>query len=356
MTGTRRLALFALVPALVVAVVIGGRWWEFYRTHVQTDDAYVHAAIALVTPRIAGTVSALVVDENWQVRQGDLLARLDPAEYRVRLRRADAALARAATGVEQARAAVRTADGEVTLAETDLAQARLDHDRAVQLAARGVITTDRLDHARTALRAAEGRLATAQREGDRARATLGITVDAPASEAAAVREAQAARDEAALMLSWTRLRASVSGVVARRSVEVGQRVQPGQALMAIVPVADAWIEANFKETQLTDVRVGQHATVVADLYPGVRYEGRVDGIAPGTGAAFALLPPENATGNWVKVVQRLPIRIRLDPPPPADRPLRVGLSVEATIDTADTSGPLLTPFTQATAPGRTAGR
>ncbi len=338
----------ALLVIAVVAVV-GVRWWRFYRTHVETDDAYVHADVALVTPRIAGSVSGLFVDENWQVARGDLLARLDPTEYRIQLRRADAALARAVEGVEQARAAVRAGDSEVRLAETEVAQARLDLDRAAELAARGAVTTDRLDHARTAVRAAEARLLAAQRGVDRARAELGIPLDAPATTAAAVREARAARDGAALLVSYTTLRAPIAGVVAKRSVEIGQRVQPGQALMAIVPVADAYVEANFKETQLRDVRVGQRATVIADIYPGHEYRGHVDGIAPGTGAAFALLPPENATGNWVKVVQRLPVRIRLDQPAPADRPLRVGASVVATIDTSDRDGSLLTPQTQAAA-------
>jgi membrane fusion protein (multidrug efflux system) len=175
----------------------------------------------------------------------------------------------------------------------------------------------------------------------------GVAPDAPASAAAAVREAQAARDEAALLLSYTKLRAPVDGVVAKRSIELGQRVQPGQAVMAIVPIADAYVEANFKETQISDVRVGQSATLAVDLYPGYAYRGHVDGIAPGTGAAFALLPAENATGNWVKVVQRVPVRIRLDTPPPADHPLRVGTSVVATIDTHDRSGALLIPLTQA---------
>jgi len=349
-----RWSLPVLVVAIVAAVAVGVRWWAFYRTHVETDDAYVHADVAIVTPRVAGTVTALLADENWQVRRGQLVARLDPTEYRIQLRRADAALARAVEGVEQARAAVRAGNSEVQLGETALAQARLDFDRASQLAARGAVTTDRLDHARTELRAAEARLVVAQRGVDRARAELGVALDAPASEAAAVREAQATRDAAALTLSYTRLRAPIAGVLTKRAVELGHRIQPGQAVIGIVPVAAAYVEANFKETQLRDVRVGQPATVVLDLYPGVEYRAHVDGISPGTGAAFALLPPENATGNWVKVVQRLPVRIRLDEPPPAAHPLRVGASVVATIDTSDRSGSLLTPLGQAPVQGRVA--
>jgi membrane fusion protein, multidrug efflux system len=331
--------------AIVAAafVVVGIRWWLFYRTHVSTDDSYVHADVAQVTPRIPGTVTALLVDENWQVAAGDLLVQLDTADYELGVRQAGANLAVAVQQVEQTRAAVRAAQSQVEVAEAELAQARLDHTRAAQLAERKVVSPDRLDKARTVLRAAEARHAEAQREAERALATLGIPLDASATAAAVVRQAQAARDQAALLLSYTELHAPTAGVVAKRSVEVGQRVQPGQPLMAVVPVQAVYIEANFKETQLTDVRVGQPATVVADIYTGVVYNAHVESISPGTGAAFALLPAENATGNWIKVVQRLPVRIALDAPLPPDHPLWVGLSTTVTIDTSRREGPLLLP-------------
>ncbi|HZR82016.1 MAG TPA: HlyD family secretion protein [Candidatus Binatia bacterium] len=352
MSWRRGAVALAIAVVAVAGLVLAARWWLFSRTHVGTDDAYVHADVAMVTPRIAGTVDRIYVDANWEVRRGQLLVRIDPAEQRLRLQRAEAALAHAREGVRQARAAVRASDAGLALAEADLEQARIDHSRAAQLAGGGVVPTERLDRARTALRVAEARVASARGEATRARATLGIPDEAPDAEAAAVREAQAARDEAALLLSYTRIRAPISGIVTRRAAEVGERVQPGQALMAIVPVARTYVEANFKETQLTDVRVGQPATVVADIYPDVVFRGRVDGLAPGTGAAFSLLPPENATGNWVKVVQRVPVRIRLDEPPTPDHPLRVGLSVVATIDTSRRDGPMLTPLSETDAADR----
>jgi len=339
----KRGLLIAVGAATVAALVVGLRWWLFARTHVRTDDAYVHADIAQITPRIAGTVEALLVDENWPVAGGELLVRLDPADDDLGLRQAEANLTSAVQQVEQARAAVRAAQSQVELAEAELAQARLDYTRAVQLAKGNVVSPDRLDKARTALRAAEARYARAGRELERGRATLGIPLDAPATEAAVVRQVQAARDQAALLRSYTQLQAPIAGVIAKRLVQVGQRVQPGQPLMAVVPVAAAYVEANFKETQLTDVRVGQPATVATDLYPGVVYAAHVESLPPGTGAAFSLLPPENATGNWVKVVQRLPVRIALDAPPPADRPLWVGLSIQVTIDTSRRDGPRLLP-------------
>ncbi|MFN8626683.1 MAG: HlyD family secretion protein [Candidatus Binatia bacterium] len=340
---TRPLPLGAALALAIAVLVVGVRWWMFARTHASTDDAYVHADIVQITPRIAGTVDALFVIDNQPVVAGDLLVRLDPADTALGLRRAEATLAGALQQVEEERAAVRAAQSQGDIADVELAQTRLDHARAVQLAARGVLSPDRLDKARTALRAAEARAAEAQRQMERARASLGIPLDAAAPEAAIVRQAQAARDEAALLLSYTELRAPAAGVVAKRLVQVGQRVQPGQPLMAVVPVQAAYVEANFKETELTTVRVGQPATVEADIYPGRIYPGHVESLSPGTGAAFALLPPENAVGNWVKVVQRLPVRIALDAPPPADHPLWVGLSVTVTIDTSRQDGPRLAP-------------
>jgi membrane fusion protein (multidrug efflux system) len=343
----RRLAGLLVVGLIALAgLALGIKWWLFSRTHVGTDDAYLRADVAQVTPRITGTIDRILVDANWQVHRGDLLVQLDPAEARLRLQKADAALAHAREGVHQMRAAEHAAESGLSMAQADLEQMRLDLSRATQLADRGVVPTDRLDRARTALRVAQARVASATQEAERARATLGIPLDAPDSEATAVREAQAARDEAALQLSYTEIRAPIDGIVSRRGVEVGARVQPGEPLMAIVPIENVYVEANFKETQLTDVRVGQPVTIVADVYPDTVFHGHVEGLSPATGAAFSLLPPENATGNWVKVVQRVPVRIRIDETARPDRPLRIGLSATATVDTSDKSGSMLTPLAQ----------
>ena len=264
----------------------------------------------------------------------------------MQLDEADATLAKAVQDIEEARAQVFAADSEVKLAEAELDMAARDDARIEQLAKQKVVSTEEVDQVRTALRVARSRLEAARQEATRARAALGISTDAAASTSPIVRRAQAARDEAALKLSYTELRAPRAGIVATKAVHVGQHVDPGQPVMRIVPIERAYVEANFKETQLSDVRIGQPATVVADMYPDYEYRGVVDSLAPGTGAAFALLPPENATGNWIKVVQRIPVKIRLTEPPPADRPLRVGLSVVATIDTRQHVGPLLTPLGQ----------
>jgi membrane fusion protein (multidrug efflux system) len=343
----RRLLLGMSVTLLAaLAVVFGWRWWQHVRLHVSTDDAYVDADVALITPRIAGTVVELPVQDNWRVQRGDLLARLDPAVFTIRLREAEAAVAVAEQTINEARAHVFAADDQVALAAAQLQLATRDNARIEKLREKRVVSEDDLDRSRTAVQVAQARLGAARQDAVRARAALGIAVDAPAADAPTVRRAVAARDEAALMLSYTDLHAPIDGVVATRNVQLGQRLEPGQPLMRIVPLFEVYVEANFKETQLTDVRIGQPATVVADIYPGYVYHGVVDGLPPGTGAAFALLPPENATGNWIKVVQRLPLKIRLSQPPPADHPLRVGLSVVATIDVRARDGSLLTPLDQ----------
>jgi membrane fusion protein (multidrug efflux system) len=352
----RLFGIAALAAAAIPAAFYGLRFLQYHWTHVVTDNAYVRADIAQVTPRIPGTLIEIHVEENGPVEAGQLVARLDPAEAEVRLRQAEAALARALEGVREARAAVLGAASRVRAAEAELAQARLDLARAERLASRGVAPTDRLDRARTAFRVAESQLEAARREEERARAALGIPLDAEPTEASMVRQAMAARDEARLLLAYTEIRAPISGFVAKKSVEIGQRVQPGQPLFWIVPLDAVYVEANFKETQLTDVRIGQPATIVADIYPDRVFHGRVASLAPGAGSAFALLPPENASGNWVKVVQRVPVRIVLDEPPPPDRPLRVSLSVVAAIDVRDRSGPLLAPIARRVGPPPAAAR
>jgi membrane fusion protein, multidrug efflux system len=337
---------FVALVLIVAGSFFGIRWWQFYESHVSTDDAYVDADVALITPRVSGTVIELPVRDNWRVERGELLARLDPTDYQVKLHAAEAALAQSEQGLNEMRAQVRSADSDVTLAEAELDLAQRDNTRVEALFAKKVVSADDLDRSRTALRVARARLAAAREQAQRARAALGIALDAPASEAPLVRRAQANRDEAALALSYTELRAPISGLVATRSVQLGQRVDSGQPLMRVVPLSRVYVEANFKETQLSDVRIGQPATIVADIYPDYEYRGVVDSLAPGTGAAFALLPPENATGNWIKVVQRVPVKIRLAGPPPADHPLRVGLSVVATVDIRHTQGPLLVPLSE----------
>jgi membrane fusion protein (multidrug efflux system) len=362
------------VVSLPIAAHYGKHLWNYYATHVTTDNAYVEVTVAQITPRIPGTIAEVLVGENWRVKPGQVLARLDPRDYEVKLAEAQAALVRAKETVDQLVAAVdvsvekrnsagaqiEAARAEVAMAQADFHQAELDLQRAKALFAEQVVSAQQFDKAKTQYDAALSRVHAKQKqleqaqkdeamrgkEHEQAKAALGGEADSPRYERAVVRQAEAAVHEAQLNLSYCTLVSPIDGMVSRKALEVGQRVQPGQPLMAVVPLDRVYIEANYKETQLNDVRVGQPAEIKADIYPGVVYRGKVDSLSAGTGAAFSLLPPENATGNWVKVVQRLPVKIILDEPPPADRPLRIGLSVEVTIDTRDRSGPLLSSLRQ----------
>lgn len=363
---------------LILALPVGGYYgvavWKHYVSHVSTDNAYVQADMAQITPRVHGTVTEVLVQENWWVAPGQVLLRLDTRDYEVRLAETQATLLRARETVDQLFAAVAVADGrrratlsqiqavqaEVATAQAEFHQAELDFQRAKQLSEEQVIPVQRFDLAKTQYDMAQSRLHTKQqqleeakkneatraREADQARAALGTATSTERSEHSLVKQAEAAVREAELNLNYCTLQAPMEGMVSRKAIEVGQRVQPGQALMALVPLHNAYIEANYKETQLTYVRVGQPVEIRADIYPDYTYHGKVESLSGGTGAAFSLLPPENATGNWVKVVQRLPVKITLTEPPPPEFPLRVGLSVEASIDIRNHEGQRLSSLLQ----------
>jgi membrane fusion protein (multidrug efflux system) len=346
MAQRRLLAAGALV-VLAVLGVLGVRYWLWTRWHVTTDDAYVEGHLALITPRVAGTVIEVPVDDNWAVGAGSTLVRLDPTDFRVRLDEATAALDQARQMVDEEIAAVAAARAEVQLAKAELAQAFLELERLSRLHQQKVVSKDELDRAQTAADVARARHQAAQRALERAKAALGRG-GTGRYDRAIVRRAAAARDQAALDLQYATIAAPVAGSVTRRAVQVGQQVSVGQPLMAIVP-RDLYVIANFKETLLTPVRVAQPVELRVDLYPGIVFRGHVDSIASGTGAVFSLLPPENASGNWVKVVQRVPVKVVLDEQPAA-HPLRVGLSVEASVDVSNRNGPLLGSMAQPPSP------
>jgi len=338
----RKVLLAVVIIALIVAIIPVWHYYKYFSSHVSTDDAYVDGTVALVSSRIPGSVTRLFVEDNWKVEGGQPLLILDPRDYQTRVDEAEAQLQRAEQSVDQLFAQVDAAEAGLKLAESQLHQAQIDYDRARSLAREGVVSREYYDQAETGLRVAVSDRALAEHQVEQARAALGGNgEDTARYERPIIRQARAALQMAKLDLSYTEIRAPLGGIVTRKSVHVGNRVQPGEPLLAIVPVDRLYITANYKETQLTSVRVGQPANIEADIYPGYTYAAHVDSISVGTGAAFALLPPENATGNWVKVVQRVPVKLVLNQPPPPDKPLRVGLSVDVSIDIADTSGPLL---------------
>jgi len=350
-----------LIFAVVVAVLALG-YFLYDRViaskRVSTDNAYVAAEVAQVTPLVAGQIVALNVSDTQSVRRGQVLMRLDDADARIAVAQAEADLATAerrygqtaATGAAlQAQADARGADigsarAQLAVARGNLARAETDYRRRQALSGEGAVSGDELTAATNALATARANVALAEAGVTQAEATrtsaireraanTALTQGTTRATAPEVLAAQAKLAQARLSLDRTVIRAPIDGVVAQRSVQIGQRVAPGAVAMAIVPLDRLYVDANYKEGQLQKVRIGQPATLVSDLYgDDVVYHGRVVGLAGGTGSAFALIPAQNATGNWIKVVQRLPVRIALDPKELRAHPLRVGLSIDAEID------------------------
>ena len=358
----RRRALFGLGLLLLLAAVgFGAYWWLVLRQQESTDNAYVQAPLVQITPRIDGTVVEVKVDDTDTVQAGDVLLRLDATDARLALQRASAALAQAVREVRvlQAQdggygAQIKARRADVERLRAELARAEDDAARRVRLQATGAISDEDIRHAEAARDAARGALAAAQSAQaaaeQQAAANLALSDGTRVDSHPNVLRAAAALREAFLTLRRTELRAPVEGQIARRTVQVGQRVAAGSTLMALIPLDQVWVEANFKEVQLRRMHVGQPVRLTADAYgTQVQYRGRIVGIGAGTGAAFALLPAQNATGNWIKVVQRVPVRIALDGPLPKDYPLRVGLSMQATVE-LDASTTAVAPAASAAAP------
>ncbi len=356
---TRRKWLVRLAMAVAGAAVIWGLWYLLIgRNHVSTDNAYVNAEVAQVTPLLSATVLEVKVKDTQHVKKGDELVLLDPANAKIAVAEAEAQLAEARRRFRQAvannealaakvtsRAAdIASSKAQLGAAEADLEKAQIDLQRREALAQSGAVSGEELTDAKKALASAKAAvtaaragvaLAQANRnsaQGDLAASEAlvsGSTVDTDPG----VLAAKARLDDAKLDLGNTVIRAPIDGVITRRQVQVGQRVERGKPIMTIVPVGQVYVDANFKERQLTEVKIGMPAKVTADIYGGsVTYHGKVAGIAGGTGASMSLIPAQNATGNWIKVVQRLPVRIELDPKELAEHPLRVGLSTEVEID------------------------
>jgi membrane fusion protein (multidrug efflux system) len=343
----RRVLLVVVIVAMAAAALPAFHYYEYIESHVTTDDAYADGTVALVSSRVAGTVTNVYVEDNWTVKESDLLLTLDPRDFDVRVEQAQAQLDRAKQSVDELYSQVGAAKSGVSLAASQMKQARIDFERAKSLKNQGVVSSAQYDQADTGLKIAIADEALAEHQLQQAQAALGSeSLDHSHYDRPIVRQAEAALEAAKLDLAYTKLTAPFAGIITHKTAHVGNRVQVGEPLLAVVPLGKLYVTANFKETQLTDVRVGQKAEVVADIYPGFTYKGHVDSISMGTGAAFSLLPPENATGNWVKVVQRVPVKIVFESPPPADKPLRLGLSVEVAIDTSDRRGPLLSSMVQ----------
>jgi membrane fusion protein (multidrug efflux system) len=338
---TRRRALTGLAAVVMLCSMGYAAYWFFDgRYYESTDDAYVNGDVVQITSEVPGTVIGLHVDDTQRVVAGQPVLELDPADAKIAEANSEADLARAVRQVRGLFAQGQELRAQIDQREQAARTADDDLKRRGGLVADGAISAEELSHARDAVTTTRANVAAARQQLSQTVAQIdGTTIaDHPQVLAAA-----AAVRNAALALHRTDLIAPVSGVIAKRSVQVGQRVAAGTPLLAVVPLDDVWIDANFKEGQLERMRAGQPVTVHTDLYGGgVTYHGHVVGIAAGSGNAFALLPPQNASGNWIKIVQRLPVRILLDPRELEAHPLRVGLSTAVRVDLHDASGPPVT--------------
>ena len=333
----RRNLMLGITAVFAVGVLAYGVYWAtVLRYHEGTDDAYVNGNVVQITSQVPGTVVRIDAEDTEFVKVGTPLVRLDTADAKVALEEAESQLAKTVRQVRNLFATSASLQAGVGQREVQLAKARDDVQRREKLAQSGAVSGEELQHARDALRDAEAAATVARQQLAAHHALVDkTTVD----DHPDVRAAAAKVREAYIAYSRTTLPAPVSGYVAKRNVQLGQRINPGTPLMAVVPLDDVWVDANFKEGQLRNMRVGQPVTLSADLYGGkLEYHGRVVGFGAGTGGAFALLPAQNASGNWIKIVQRVPVRIALDAGELKAHPLQVGLSMQAEVDTHERAG------------------
>ncbi|AOR66879.1 hemolysin D [Burkholderia stabilis] len=335
--GKRKRMMTLLVAVIVIAAIAYGLYYFLVaRFHEGTDDAYVNGNVVQITPQVTGTVIAVKADDTQTVKAGDPLVVLDPADSQVALQQAEANLAQT---VRQVRGLFVNDDqyrAQVALRQSDLSKAEDDLRRRVAVAQTGAVSQEEISHARDAVRAAQASLDASQQQLASNRA---LTANTTIASHPNVMAAAAKVRDAYLANARNVLPAPVTGYVAKRSVQVGQRVSPGTPLMSVVPLNAVWVDANFKEVQLKHMRIGQPVELTADIYgSSAVYHGKVVGFSAGTGSAFSLLPAQNATGNWIKVVQRLPVRIELDPKDLDKHPLRIGLSMQVDVDIKDERG------------------
>ncbi len=349
----QRFLTILLVVVLGVAALVGTYYLMFVRGYVSTDNAYVNGNIVQVTAQTGGTIIAVNADETDAVTAGSALVNLDPVDARVMLARAENALARSVretrgtfASTAGLNAFVQARQADVARARAEVARAQQDVERRVALAAEGGVSAEELAHARSALVSSEAALssalAAATEAGQNLTANEARIEGSVVATNPAVLQAAAELKEAYIAFKRTTVLAPATGIVAKRGAQLGARVQPGQMLATIVPLNEIWVDANFKEAQLETLRIGQPVTLEADFYgSSVEFHGKVAGVGAGTGSAFSVLPAQNATGNWIKVVQRVPVRIALDPAELEAHPLRIGLSMAVTVDTRDESGPAI---------------
>lgn len=332
------LSIFILL-LLLIAIGSAAYWFFFIKGFEETEDAYVSGNQVMVSAQVAGNISKINVDNMDPVQAGDVLLELDDTNAKLSFEQAKSNLANAVRQVSQLNYTVKQLKSAVRANEITLAQAQGNLNRRVQLVKDGAIDKESFQHAKEAVELAKANLTTSQNQLE---ANQALLLDGPLSEQPQIQSAVSNFKQAWLNLERTKIRSPIKGYVARRNAQVGQAVSVGGALMAVVTTDQMWLDANFKETQLTHMRIGQPVKIHFDLYGKDKtFDGKVVGIEMGTGSAFSLLPTQNATGNWIKVVQRVPVRIQLDPQQLAENPLRIGLSATVKVDVSDSQGETL---------------
>lgn len=323
--GMKPVKIFFLVLLFSVVFLATVLFFLYYRkTHITTDDAYVQGHVHWISPRVEGTVTNVSVDDNQLVKEEQVLFALDPETYEASLDQAKAAFSLAEWKLKEAEVNYKAAQADLLLTQAQLEQAKRDLNRAEALLKKAVVPQEKYDNALTNYKVNEARFTVATERVKQAK----IMID---TARANVENQKAQLNSALLNVQYTIIKAPIAGYITGKSVEVGQRVKPGISLLALVPLDDVWIEANYKETQLKRIKVGQQVIITVDTYSGKKFYGKVESIQTGSGSVFSLFPPENATGNWVKVVQRIPVKIVLERGKNPNSPLRVGMSVITTV-------------------------
>ena len=338
--GKRKGALLLLTLLFIIIAVAYGIYWFMVLRHVEeTDDAYVTGNQVQIMAQVSGSVTKVWHDNTDYVKQGDVLVTLDPTDAQQAFEKAQTQLASSVRQTRQLMINSRQYQANIEVKKTALAQAQSDLNRRVPLGSANLIGREELQHSRDAVASAQAQLDVAVQQYN---ANQAMILGTRLEDQPAVQQAATEVRNAWLALQRTKIVSPISGYVSRRAVQPGAQISPTTALMAVVPATGLWVDANFKETQLAHMRIGQTATVISDFYgDDVKYTGKVVGLDMGTGSAFSLLPAQNATGNWIKVVQRLPVRIELDAKQLADHPLRIGLSSLVTVDTTNRDGQVL---------------
>ncbi len=322
--GKKKKAFLIVGVVVAVGLVVGWFYSGYRKTHIYTDDAFIEGNIHTVAAKIYGTVKTIAVNDNQLVKAGDLLVEIDPADYNVRLREASSAVGAEKAKLSEAETKIEAAKANLELQRANLKLAEIEKKRSEALFQKEVLPRDRYDRAMTGHEVAVAQVKAAEeqlRQAESQRQT----------QLSTIRQKEATAALAELNYDYTKIYAPVDGYVTKKSVQLGNQIQPGQPLMAVVSLNDIWVTANFKETQMANIRPGQPVTFTVDSYPGRTFTGKVDSIMAGTGVSFSLFPAENATGNYVKVVQRIPVKIALDKDTDKDRLLRIGMSVEPTV-------------------------